>query len=205
MIMIAAIMITPYFQYSFRNQQNAKATRRIIPEEVEKLPLAKQIAIRREAFGIEAADASNETAPDLRSPIDRNVRFNSVADIIRYLPRAVVIGFFAPFPGMWFSSGTEVGSVGRFLSGLETAFTYLIECLALAGLWRARKQLEAWLLFFILGMGVVALGLIVNNIGALYRLRYSFWILIVVLGAGGVNLLRHRSPGTIPLSSKSSG
>ena len=184
-IMIAAIVITPHFQSAFRNQQHTKERRRILPEQIQALPIGEQIGIRRAGFGLEAADPERITsAPG--SVIDPDVHLNGRADIIRYLPRAAVIGFFAPFPNMWLTSGTEVGFSGRFLSGLETLFTYAIECFVLAGLWRARKQLAAWLLLAIVGIGAVALGLVVNNIGALYRLRYSFWILIVVLGAGGV-------------------
>jgi len=100
---------------------------------------------------------------------------------------------------MWLNSGTEVGISGRILVGLETLLTYAIECFALAGLWRARRELSAWLLFTILTIGAIGLGLVVNNIGALYRLRYSFWILIVVLGAGGVPyLFGRKSSSAVP-------
>lgn len=186
-IMIAAFVITPHFQSAFRNQQHTKARRRVLPEQIQALPIGEQIGIRRAGFGLEAADPERSTP--WGSVIDPEVRLERRADIIRYLPRAAVIGFFAPFPNMWLNSGTEVGISGRILSGLETLVTYAIECFALAGLWRARRELAAWLLFTILAIGVIALGLVVNNIGALYRLRYSFWILIVVLGAGGVPYL----------------
>jgi len=196
-IMIAAFVITPHFQSAFRNQQHTKARRRVLPEQIQALPIGEQIGIRRAGFGLEAADPERSTP--WGSVIDPEVRLERRADIIRYLPRAAVIGFFAPFPNMWLNSGTEVGTGGRILSGLETLVTYAIECFALAGLWRARRELAAWLLFTILAIGVIALGLVVNNIGALYRLRYSFWILIVVLGAGGVPyLFGRKSSSAVP-------
>ena len=196
-IMIAAFVITPHFQSAFRNQQHTKARRRVLPEQIQALPIGEQIGIRRAGFGLEAADPERSTP--WGSVIDPEVRLERRADIIRYLPRAAVIGFFAPFPNMWLNSGTEVGISGRILSGLETLVTYAIECFALAGLWRARRELAAWLLFTILAIGVIALGLVVNNIGALYRLRYSFWILIVVLGAGGVPyLFGRKSSSAVP-------
>ena len=196
-IMIAAFVITPHFQSAFRNQQHTKARRRVLPEQIQALPIGEQIGIRRAGFGLEAADPERSTP--WGSVIDPEVRLERRADIIRYLPRAAVIGFFAPFPNMWLNSGTEVGISGRILSGLETLVTYAIECFALAGLWRARRELAAWLLFTILAIGVIALGLVVNNIGALYRLRYSFWILIVVLGAGGVPyLFGRKSSSALP-------
>jgi len=199
-IMIAAIVVTPHFQSAFRNQQHTTARRRILPEQIQALPLSDQIGLRRAAFGLDADDPERITsAPG--SVMDPDVHLNGRADIIRYLPRAAAIGFFAPFPNMWLSSGAEVGFSGRFLSGVETLFTYALECFALAGLWRARKQLAPWLLFAMVGIGAVALGLVVNNIGALYRLRYSFWILIVVLGAGGVmHFFRQKSSSAVSFS-----
>jgi putative peptidoglycan lipid II flippase len=121
-----------------------------------------------------------------------DVQFNGWADMIRYLPRAAVIGFFSPFPDMWLAQGSQVGATGRRLSGLEMLFTYLIELLALAGLWYRRRELTVWLLALTAAVGATALGLIVLNIGSLYRVRYPFWMLLVVLGAGGVTQLRHR-------------
>jgi hypothetical protein len=130
------------------------------------------------------------------SNIDMNVQFHSFADLLRYLPRAAVIGFFAPFPEMWFASGSQVGTAGRLLSGFETILTYMIECLALVGLWRRWNQPGAWLLFLTSAIGVTALGLIVVNIGSLYRVRYPFWMMFVVLGAGGaVSLASRRFAG----------
>jgi len=197
-IMIAAFVITPHLQPALRNQQHTKAIRRILPEKIQSLPVEDQIGIRRAAFGLAAAN-QEQTTGGPGSVIDPEVRLKGRADIVRYLPRAAVIGFFAPFPNMWFNSGTEVGVSGRILSGVETLLTYAIECFALAGLWRARKELPAWLLFAFVVIGAMALGLVVSNVGALYRLRYSFWILIVVLGAGGLpHLWRRKSSSAVP-------
>src|SRR5258707_6846814 len=197
-IMIASFVIPPHFQSAFRNQQHTKAKRRVLPEQIQALPVEDQIGLRRHGFGLEAADPER-IASGPGSSIDPDVRLKGRADIIRYLPRAAVIGFFAPFPNMWLNSGTEVGVSGRILSGVETLLTYAIEGLALAGLWRARRELAAWLLFAIVVIGAVALGLVVSNVGALYRLRYSFWILIAVLAAGGVtHLFGRKSSSGVP-------
>jgi hypothetical protein len=188
-MMIAAIMITPRFQNAFHNQQMLKRPRIIVPEEVQALPVSEQIAARRQGFELRL-DSSGEPVPsEAGSDIDTGVHFQSVADIIRHVPRAAVVGFFAPFPNMWLGAGKEVGASGRLLSGFETLLTYMIECLALFGLWRERKHLSAWLLFLVVTLGAVALGLVVANIGALYRLRYPFWALLIILGAGGASHL----------------
>ncbi|HEX7176363.1 MAG TPA: hypothetical protein VF240_13955 [Pyrinomonadaceae bacterium] len=123
--------------------------------------------------------------PDAGSNIDRDVRFNSLSDIIRYLPRAAAIGFFAPFPDMWFTSGKKVGSAGRMLVGVECLMMYVVEVLAICGLWRGRRRASVWLLFLVSVVGMMALGLVVVNVGALYRIRYLFLIMTIILAVEG--------------------
>ena len=126
--------------------------------------------------------------PEASANIDVNVQFTNTMDLIRYLPRATVIGFFAPFPKMWFETGNSVGSLGRILAGVEMLLMYVIEALAMVGLWRgrrARRGLSVWLLFSIAAIGTIALGLVVANVGTLYRLRYVFLILLIILAARG--------------------
>ena len=123
--------------------------------------------------------------PKAGSNIDRDAQFNSLGDVIRYLPRALAIGLFAPFPNMWLTVGERVGVAGRLLSGIETFVMYLIEMLALVGLWQSRRRLSSWLLLLITLACVTALGLVVLNVAALYRMRYVFWMLLILLGAHG--------------------
>lgn len=123
------------------------------------------------------------------SNIDHDVKLTSTADLIRYLPRAVAIGLFAPFPNMWFETGATVGLSGRVLAGLEMLITYAVELLAVVALCQKWRQLSLWLLFSIVGMGITALGLVVVNIGALYRLRYLYLILLIIPAAGAIEYL----------------
>lgn len=123
------------------------------------------------------------------SNIDTDVEFESLWDILLYLPRALMIGLFAPFPNMWFTSGVQVGIEGRLFSGFETLLSYLIEILAAFALWRHRRSLRPWMLWLIVLMGAIALGLVVANVAALYRMRFGFWLLLIVLGAEGLRQL----------------
>lgn len=123
------------------------------------------------------------------SNVDTNLGFTGPGDIVRYLPRAAAIGLFAPFPDMWFVRGAEVGRAGRLLSGLETAVIYVIDVLAIVGLWQRRRQLGAWLLVMVCVVSSTALGLVVANVSIIYRLRYAFFMLIIVLGADGALLI----------------
>jgi hypothetical protein len=124
-------------------------------------------------------------APAAGSNVDADVELNSFGDFALYLPRAVAVGFLAPMPRMWLASGAQVGAAGRVLGGTEMMLTYLLELAALGGGWAQRGRLTAWLLALSCAAGTTALGLAVPNIGTLYRLRYAFWMLLVVLAAGG--------------------
>lgn len=188
--LIAAVVIIPQgktiFQIAPRKGEDGLP---VAAAQTFELPLWRRIAERRRGF-VHPLGEQTEVIP--ASNIDMDVQFGGWADMIRYLPRAAVIGFFAPFPDMWLATGDQVGSAGRRLSGLEMMLTYLIELMALAGLWYERRQLTVWLLALTTAVGVTALGLIVLNIGSLYRVRYPFWMLLVVLGAGGVTQLLAR-------------
>jgi hypothetical protein len=192
LLMIVAAAVVPKFQYLFHNQQELGRDRLVMSERIAKLPIEQQISARRLAFRY-ALDPNGDTVlAEDGSRIDAEVRFDSPAAIVRHVPRALVVGFFAPFPNMWLHAGKQVGLSGRIISGFEMLLTYVIESMALLGLWSQRKNLSAWLLFVMTGFGAVALGLVVNNMGAMYRLRYPFWVMMVILGAGGVSFLyRH--------------
>jgi hypothetical protein len=129
----------------------------------------------RRGFVVEFSDAG--------SNIDSDVQINSTVDFVRYLPRAAMIGFFAPFPKMWFVTGHQVSWSGRLLSGVEMLAIYLVEVLAILELWNGRRRLAVWFLWLVAAMGMISLGLVVINMGALYRLRYCFVILLITLAS----------------------
>src|SRR6185436_14784369 len=83
---------------------------------------------------------------------------------------------------MWIQRGT-FGRAGRLLSGAETLAMYFLYLAAFVCVWRNRRQLELWLLFLVATIGTIALGLVVVNAGALYRLRYVFWIMFIIMAA----------------------
>lgn len=135
--------------------------------------MLRQLGQRRAAFSRYSAGESN---------IDGHVQLKTSDDVVRFLPRASVIGFFAPFPRMWIQAGSY-GSAGRLLSGAETLVMYFLYVAAAVCVWRNRKRFEMWLLFLVATMGTIGLGLVVVNAGALYRLRYVFWIMFVIMAA----------------------
>ena len=127
----------------------------------------------------------NFSWPESGSGIDRSVEYKDLRSLILYLPRAFAIGFWSPFPATWVGEGKSVGRAGRALSGAETLLIYLCQLLALVCILREPRCLPAWLLLLITLLGVIMLGLVVSNLGTLYRFRYLFWILLIILGVKG--------------------
>ena len=136
----------------------------------------KQMSGRRAGFRSYTSQATN---------IDEDVQFNSTGDVVRYLPRAFVIGFFAPFPNMWIEVGS-FGRASRLASGVETLAMYFLYVAAGLCVWRERRNLKMWLVLLVAAIGMVALGLVVVNAGALFRIRYVFWMMLIVLAARGM-------------------
>ena len=120
------------------------------------------------------------------SNVDTNVELRGTRDLIRYLPRAMEIGFLSPFPKMWFAAGEQVGAVGRLAAGVEMFVMYFVLALASLTLVYQWKRLSVWFLCSISGVGCVALGYVVVNISCLYRMRYAFFILVIILGTKGL-------------------
>jgi 4-amino-4-deoxy-L-arabinose transferase-like glycosyltransferase len=124
------------------------------------------------------------------SAIDTGVRIRDLNGLLSYLPRAFVVGCCAPFPTTWLAKGQRVGSSGRLLSGVETLVMYVIGLLALFAIVRPPHRLAATLLLSISILGVTLIGLVVPNVGALYRFRYVFWVLLIILGVKGFEVIR---------------
>jgi len=47
--------------------------------------------------------------------------------------------------------------------------------------------LRMWFVFLVATIGMLALGLVVANAGALFRIRYVFWMMLIVLAAREIN------------------
>ena len=158
------------------------------PEDIlENLKIrAESLALRigQERYGYIRNTASG-------SNIDEEYHIKNIKDLICYVPRALAVGLFSPFPDMWFSGGAKLGLSARMLSGLETLFMYGVYVCAFFGIWYVRRQLSAWYLVASILTGVIALGVVISNIGALYRFRFSFWMIIIVFGVGGYNLVAY--------------
>jgi 4-amino-4-deoxy-L-arabinose transferase-like glycosyltransferase len=193
LIILTMLFVPSRLESTTLGGHRAPATPLAIPSHSQPAPsegvwtrAINQIRDRRGGFRYYSAQESN---------IGADVQLTSVSDIVRFVPRAAVVGFLAPFPRMWFEAGSY-GAAGRLLSGAETLAMYFLYLAAGVCLWRERRRATVWLVFLTATAGLIGLGLVVVNAGALYRLRYVFWIMMIVIAAHGIYLTTRRTSAT---------
>lgn len=140
-----------------------------IPDEYKRLLFFQKLALLRKGF---------ITSYDQASDMDETVRFESDSDVIKYMPRALQIGYFIPFPSMWFNQYGKTGSLGRLIGAYEMVVMSIIILLSIINLVR-RIKIEPLFLYSIVSIAFCAFGLVITNAGALYRMRYAYWVLIL--------------------------
>jgi len=118
------------------------------------------------------------------SNLEQESDLASVPSFFVYLPRALCVGFFAPFPADLVQPGsTEVGTLGRRMY-LVTWPLYLISLIGF-GIWflQAKDEfpLKNQTLYAVLS--VLIFVYLVPNIGTLVRFRAGFFMLIICSGA----------------------
>jgi len=120
------------------------------------------------------------------SNIDSEIRFKEPADVVRYIPRALQVGFFAPFPGHWVEQSKTAGRFSRILAGIEMTGWYTLMLGFAYFLISGKPALEirVWLSLFCVGM-VLLTSLVVTNIGALMRMRFVYFLPIIIGGMEG--------------------
>ena len=124
------------------------------------------------------------------SNIDNNMHFRNLNDLLSYLPRAIQVGFFSPFPSSWTQKSSVTGKVGKVLSSLETAFWYLVLVGFTYFMIKAPYQLVPLLPFFIVSIiTIILLSYVIPNVGTIYRLRQPFFIPFYIFGVYGLSLI----------------
>ena len=120
------------------------------------------------------------------SLMDAWAQISTPPKLIAYLPRAMAIGFLAPFPWQWFDVRGSTG-VMRVFGGLEMLLLYLLFPCLLWGIWgilAARRVDGLFLLAFVFAT-VIPVSLVVANLGTLFRLRLMYLLpLLIVAGFG---------------------
>lgn len=141
-----------------------------------------------------------------RSLMDENQNLESLSQQIFYIPRALQLALFAPFPseiftglrdgrkspdlmqvrtwpqaGLGFRSTHAAAKIAPYLGSLAS-----LALLGMIGvLWCEKTRNGTILMMMFCLPPLLLLGEVMPNLGTLIRLRYAFWILLVALGAVG--------------------
>jgi hypothetical protein len=125
--------------------------------------------------------------PDAGSNIDMNVSFQSVWEIIIYLPRAAEIAFLAPFPSQWFKQGAlPVNTMMRRISAVEMVGVYFAFIFLPYAIWHWHRRIEIWLILFFCSSMMLIYAIGICNVGTLYRIRYGYLMTLVGIGVAGI-------------------
>ncbi|MBI4665139.1 MAG: glycosyltransferase family 39 protein [Nitrospinae bacterium] len=124
------------------------------------------------------------------SLMDGDVIFRSAGEMMAYIPRSVEIGFFAPFPTMWFDKGQTGGKMARAVGAFEILIWYGLYAAFAWFLLKSRQPVEIklWLALFCL-ITIIPLGVLTPNIGTLHRLRHVYLAPVLIGGLEGLRLI----------------
>lgn len=115
-----------------------------------------------------------------KSIIDAEVAPESAIEVIQYIPRAFQVALLAPFPSTW----ADQLSLTRLIAIGEMLIIYL--CLpGLFFLWRFHKPPPVLFTAYFAMVFLTIYGVTIANIGTLYRVRYGFEFIMVLLGVIG--------------------
>ena len=138
------------------------------------------------------------------SNIDTDVMFRSAVEFFPYLPRAVQIGFTAPFPVDWFARGSSQTSGSmRTIAAMEMIVVYGALAFLPYSLWLWRRKIEVWIIFIFCSTLLLLYTYITPNIGSLYRSRYGYLMMFAAMGLAGAVSIWHRLDGKVSLQKNS--
>ena len=115
--------------------------------------------------------------------IDVDEKPASTIEVLMYVPRAFQVALLAPFPDGWFHETSLV----KTISSLEMLIFY-IAFLGLIFLIGKQFQYLFLLCFIFAVVPLITFGVSSPNIGTLYRIRYPFEMILMMLGICGWSL-----------------
>lgn len=124
---------------------------------------------------------------DAGSTIDETISPINAWEMFAYLPRALLVGLFAPFPDAWLERPT----LPRLIGAIETLIFYLVVPGVLIMVWKMPSQS----LFVCLAVAAIVLTVLSYtspNIGTLHRIRYGPIFVFMLIGASGWFYIFHR-------------
>ncbi|MCM8811739.1 MAG: hypothetical protein NC910_01635 [Candidatus Omnitrophica bacterium] len=117
-----------------------------------------------------------------RSTIYPESTFRTSDDLIRFIPKALAVSWLSPFPHQWFDPYPTTGAFMLFGS-VETFVFYLLLPWILLGGWRLIRhgQAASWAVVGFILFSSLILGLVIPNVGTLFRLRLPMILACLLL------------------------
>ena len=114
---------------------------------------------------------------------------NSFENIVKYLPRAIQIGMFSPFPNRWLEPGTlPVYTVMRRVNGFEMFCLYVAMLGLVPAIYYWRRKIEFWLILGFFVYFTLVPVYVLPNIGTMVRYRYAPIMAIAGLGVAAIGV-----------------
>ena len=143
--------------------------------------LASTVAAMRDLF------ISSKSYSNAKSNMDADFVPGTVCNLLSYLPRALQVGFLAPFPSAWMGDGSvAANTLMRRVVSVEMMVTYLAVLLLPLAMWDFRRKPAFWFVLGFCTLLIVVHTYLVPNLGTLHRMRYVFLACIVGLSIGAV-------------------
>lgn len=115
-----------------------------------------------------------------KSLIDDHIKPQNISEVILFLPRALQIGAFAPFPRDWFSNL----EITKLVASFEMTIYYTAAFGVLLLLFINRSP-AVFISIYFASFFLLVYGFTLANLGSLYRIRYPYIFIILSLGVLG--------------------
>jgi peptidoglycan biosynthesis protein MviN/MurJ (putative lipid II flippase) len=114
------------------------------------------------------------------SIIDGDILPTNAYEVLAYLPRALWVGLFAPFPDTWMERPT----VPRVIGAIETLIFYILAAGIAIIVWR-RASLPLIICLVVSALVLIVLSYTSPNVGTLHRIRYGPLFVFMLSGVCG--------------------
>jgi hypothetical protein len=125
--------------------------------------------------------ATQTNATTRSSIVDLNTLPQGAVEALAYFPHAALLGIFSPWPDRWGYVFNHIPSVFYIITPIEAIMLYV----GLIGMsvWLIRRK--SWTILIPITLSVVVMsiyGMATPYIGALYRYRFPWWMLLICMG-----------------------
>lgn len=123
---------------------------------------------------------ANDQREGAGSTVDADIMPSNFLELVEYLPKAFIVASLAPFPSDWFQEFRAI----KLLSSIEM-FIYYLFVPGLFLLFLYNRNTEVIFTSFYTITFLTILGFTMANLGTLYRMRYGYLFILLMLGSLG--------------------